>query len=143
MSVVFITHDLGVVANVADWVAVMYAGKIVEYGTAKEVFHSPEHPYTKALLKSLPQLGIKGHDLYSIQGTPPSLFKQITGDAFAPRNVDAMQIDFAEEPPVFAGVVGQMSLEELAGEYDAEINYEAAEPETAESEEENNPEATV
>ena len=101
MSVVFITHDLGVVANVADWVAVMYAGKIVEYGTANEIFKHPEHPYTKALLKSLPQLGTKGHDLYSIQGTPPSLFKELRGDAFAPRNVDAMKIDYEEEPPVF------------------------------------------
>ncbi len=102
MSVVFITHDLGVVANVADWVAVMYAGKIVEYGKAHEIFKAPEHPYTKALLRSLPQLGTKGHDLYSIQGTPPSLFKEITGDAFAPRNVDAMKIDFCEEPPLFS-----------------------------------------
>lgn len=101
MSVVFITHDLGVVANVADWVAVMYAGKIVEYGTAHDIFKAPEHPYTKALLRSLPQLGTKGNDLYSIQGTPPSLFKAIKGDAFAPRNVDAMKIDFEQEPPVF------------------------------------------
>ena len=101
MSVVFITHDLGVVANVADWVAVMYAGKIIEYGKVNEIFKSPEHPYTKALLRSLPQLGTKGNDLYSIQGTPPSLFKKIVGDAFAPRNVDAMKIDFEEEPPVF------------------------------------------
>ena len=101
MSVVFITHDLGVVANVADWVAVMYAGKIVEYGTVHDIFKSPEHPYTKALLRSLPQLGTKGNDLYSIHGTPPSLFKKIVGDAFAPRNVDALKIDFEEEPPVF------------------------------------------
>ena len=101
MSVVFITHDLGVVARVADWVAVMYAGQIIEYGEAGEVFHSPEHPYTKALLRSLPQLGVKGHDLYAIRGTPPSLFRDIQGDAFAPRNEDAMKIDFLEEPPVF------------------------------------------
>ena len=101
MSVVFITHDLGVVANVADWVAVMYAGRIIEYGEAGEIFHHPEHPYTKALLRSLPQLGVKGHDLYAIQGTPPSLFREIRGDAFAPRNVDAMKIDFMEEPPAF------------------------------------------
>ena len=101
MSVVFITHDLGVVANVADWVAVMYAGKIVEYGSVHDIFKSPEHPYTKALLQSLPQLGTKGNDLYSIHGTPPSLFKTIKGDAFAPRNADAMKIDFEEEPPVF------------------------------------------
>ncbi len=102
MSVVFITHDLGVVANVADWVAVMYAGKIVEYGTVHDIFKNPEHPYTKALLRSLPQLGTKGNDLYSIQGTPPSLFKTIKGDAFAPRNADAMKIDFEHEPPVFS-----------------------------------------
>ena len=101
MSVVFITHDLGVVANVADWVAVMYAGKIIEYGEAEEVFHQAQHPYTQALLRSLPQLGVKGQDLYAIQGTPPSLFKEIQGDAFAPRNPDAMKIDFLEEPPAF------------------------------------------
>ncbi|MBR3739763.1 MAG: ABC transporter ATP-binding protein, partial [Clostridia bacterium] len=101
MSVVFITHDLGVVANVADWMAVMYAGKIIEYGEVGEVFHQPEHPYTKALLRSLPQLGVKGHDLYAIQGTPPNLFKEIRGDAFAPRNPDAMKIDFLEEAPAF------------------------------------------
>ncbi len=102
MSVVFITHDLGVVASVADWVAVMYAGKIIEYGDVREVFYQPEHPYTKALLKSLPQLGVKGHDLYAIQGTPPSLFKEIQGDAYAPRNAYAMKIDYIEEPPAFS-----------------------------------------
>jgi oligopeptide transport system ATP-binding protein len=101
MSVVFITHDLGVVANVADWVAVMYAGKIVEYGNVHDIFKSPEHPYTKALLRSLPQLGTKGNDLYSIHGTPPSLFKKIVGDAFAPRNPDALKIDYLETPPYF------------------------------------------
>ncbi|MBP3540755.1 MAG: ABC transporter ATP-binding protein [Clostridia bacterium] len=101
MTVVYITHDLGVVANVADWVAVMYAGQIVEYGTVREIFSEAVHPYTKALLQSMPQLGVKGHDLYSIQGTPPNLFKEIQGDAFAPRNPDAMEIDFEEEPPMF------------------------------------------
>lgn len=101
MTVVYITHDLGVVANVADWVAVMYAGQIIEYGTVHEIFKEAVHPYTKALLRSLPQLGIKGEDLYSIKGTPPNLFKEIHGDAFAPRNPDAMEIDFEEEPPVF------------------------------------------
>ncbi len=100
MTVVYITHDLGVVANVADWVSVMYAGQIIEYGTVHEVFKSPVHPYTKSLLHSLPQLGIKGQDLYSIQGTPPNLFKEITGDAFAPRNPNAMEIDFEQEPPI-------------------------------------------
>ena len=101
MTVVYITHDLGVVANVADWVSVMYAGQIVEYGTAEEIFSQAVHPYTRALLHSMPQLGVKGHDLYSIQGTPPNLFKEIKGDAFAPRNPDAMEIDFEEEPPMF------------------------------------------
>ncbi len=101
MTVVYITHDLGVVANVADWVGVMYAGQIVEYGTVHEIFNEAAHPYTKALLQSMPQLGVKGHDLYSIKGTPPSLYKEIKGDAFAPRNPDAMEIDFEEEPPMF------------------------------------------
>lgn len=101
MSVVYITHDLGVVANVADWVAVMYAGQIVEYGTVHEIFKESVHPYTRALLHSLPQLGVKGQALYSIKGTPPNLFKQIHEDAFAPRNPDAMEIDFEQEPPVF------------------------------------------
>jgi len=101
MTVVYITHDLGVVANVADWVSVMYAGQIVEYGTVNEIFKEAVHPYTRALLQSMPQLGVKGHNLYSIQGTPPNLFKKIVGDAFAPRNPEAMEIDFEEEPPVF------------------------------------------
>lgn len=101
MTVVYITHDLGVVANVADWVSVMYAGQIVEYGTVHDIFKDSHHPYTKALLQSLPQLGVKGHDLYSIKGTPPNLFKEINEDAFAPRNPDAMEIDFEEEPPEF------------------------------------------
>ena len=99
---IFITHDLGVVANVADWVAVMYAGEIIEYGEVREIFHHPEHPYTKALLRSLPQLGVKGNDLYAIQGTPPSLFREITGDAFAPRNPDSMKIDYLEKSPAFS-----------------------------------------
>ena len=101
MTVVYITHDLGVVANVADWVSVMYAGRIIESGTVREIFREPAHPYTKALLQSLPQLGVKGHELYSIKGTPPNLFKEIKGDAFAPRNPHAMEVDFEEEPPIF------------------------------------------
>jgi oligopeptide transport system ATP-binding protein len=100
-TVIYITHDLGVVANVADRVAVMYAGKIVETGTAEEVFYDPCHPYTWALLSSLPQLGVKGHDLYSISGTPPNLFNEVKGDAFAPRNPKALKIDFVHEPPEF------------------------------------------
>lgn len=100
-TVIFITHDLGVVANIADRVAVMYAGQIVEIGKADEVFYDPRHPYTWALLSSLPQLGVKGDRLFSIVGTPPSLFNEIKGDAFAPRNPYAMKIDFVEEPPLF------------------------------------------
>jgi oligopeptide transport system ATP-binding protein len=101
MSVVYITHDLGVVANVADRVAVMYAGQIVEYGDVNEIFKTPVHPYTRALLRSLPQLGEKGKSLQSIHGAPPNLFYQIKGDAFAPRNPDALKIDFELEPPLF------------------------------------------
>lgn len=100
-TTVYITHDLGVVANVADRVAVMYAGQIVEIGTSEEVFYTPKHPYTWALLSSLPQLGIKGEELYAITGTPPSLYDKVIGDAFAPRNPYAMKIDFEEEPPFF------------------------------------------
>jgi len=100
-TTIYITHDLGVVANVADRVAVMYAGKLVEKGTAEEVFYDPRHPYTWALLSSLPQLGVKGHDLYAISGTPPNLFNEIKGDAFAPRNPRALKIDFVQEPPEF------------------------------------------
>ena len=101
LTVIYITHDLGVVANVADDVAVMYAGDIVEYGTANEVFYNPQHPYTWALLSSLPQLGVKGQPLYSISGTPPNLFYEIKGDAFAPRNPQALKIDFVKRPPYF------------------------------------------
>ncbi len=101
LTVIYITHDLGVVANVADRIAVMYAGDIVEIGTAHEVFYDAKHPYTWALLSSLPQLGMKGEDLYSIKGTPPSLFKEIKGDAFAPRNPKALKIDFVERPPYY------------------------------------------
>ncbi len=100
-TTLYITHDLGVVANVADKVAVMYAGEIVEYGTAEEIFYDSRHPYTWGLLSSLPQLGIKGEDLFAITGTPPSLFDKIVGDAFAPRNPYAMQIDFEQAPPMF------------------------------------------
>lgn len=101
LTVIYITHDLGVVANVADRVAVMYAGDIVEMGTCEEVFYTPKHPYTWALLSSLPQLGVKGMPLHSITGTPPNLFTEIKGDAFAPRNHYAMGIDYIERPPFF------------------------------------------
>ena len=101
LTTIYITHDLGVVANVADRIAVMYAGDIVELGTCDEVFHDPRHPYTWALLSSLPQLGTKDEPLYSIQGTPPNLFHEVKGDAFAPRNPKALKIDFVERPPFF------------------------------------------
>ena len=101
LTTIYITHDLGVVANVADRIAVMYAGDIIELGTCEEVFYDPRHPYTWALLSSLPQLGVKGEDLYSIQGTPPNLFFEVHGDAFAPRNPKALKIDFEIRPPYF------------------------------------------
>ncbi len=101
LTTIYITHDLGVVANVADRIAVMYAGDLVEIGTTDEVFYDPRHPYTWALLSSLPQLGVKGENLYAIQGTPPNLFYEVKGDAFAPRNPKALKIDFVERPPFF------------------------------------------
>ena len=100
-TIVFITHDLGVVANVADRVAVMYAGQIVELGTAEEVFYDPRHPYTWALLSSLPQLAQRNTKLYSISGTPPSLYNKIIGDPFAPRNPYCLKIDTLEDSPMF------------------------------------------
>ena len=100
-TIVFITHDLGVVANVADRVAVLYAGQIVELGTVEEIFYDPHHPYTWALLSSLPQLAQRNTKLYSISGTPPSLYNEIVGDAFAPRNPHCLKIDTLKEPPMF------------------------------------------
>lgn len=100
-TIVFITHDLGVVANVADRVAVLYAGQIVELGTVEEVYYDPHHPYTWALLSSLPQLMDRGMKLYSIAGTPPSLYNDIVGDAFAPRNPYCLRVDTLREPPMF------------------------------------------
>uniref|UniRef100_UPI0006CFB3C1 oligopeptide/dipeptide ABC transporter ATP-binding protein n=1 Tax=Clostridium sp. NkU-1 TaxID=1095009 RepID=UPI0006CFB3C1 len=101
LSVILITHDLGVVANIADRVAVMYAGDIVEIGTCEDIFYDARHPYTWALLSSLPQVGVKGTDLFSIPGTPPNLYAEIKGDAFAPRNPQALKIDFIKRPPYF------------------------------------------
>lgn len=100
-TIVFITHDLGVVANVADRVAVLYAGQIIELGTVEEVYYDPRHPYTWALLSSLPQLMDRGMKLYSIAGTPPSLYNEIVGDAFAPRNPYCLRVDTLREPPMF------------------------------------------
>ena len=101
LSVVFITHDLGVVANVADEIAVMYAGKIVEYGTTDEIFYDPRHPYTWALLASMPDLHTT-EKLDAIGGTPPDMHNPPIGDAFAQRNRYAMQIDFEQQPPAFS-----------------------------------------
>ena len=100
LSVIFITHDLGVVANVADRVAVMYAGRIVEEGTAEEIFYSPAHPYTWALLSSMPDLDTRGR-LDAIPGTPPNMVAPPPGDAFADRNPYALAIDLEEVPPRF------------------------------------------
>ena len=100
ISVIFITHDLGVVANMADRVAVMYAGKIVEFGTARDIFYHPAHPYTWALLASMPDLDTK-EKLEAIQGTPPNMIYPPKGDAFAERNENALAIDFEREPPMF------------------------------------------
>ena len=100
LSVIFITHDLGVVANMADRICVMYAGKIVEVGTAEEIFYSPAHPYTWALLSSMPDLETKER-LFSIPGTPPNMIFPPKGDAFAERNQYAMAVDYEEQPPFF------------------------------------------
>ncbi|MGF0040658.1 ABC transporter ATP-binding protein [Peptoniphilaceae bacterium SGI.131] len=101
LSVIFITHDLGVVAKVADYVAVMYAGKIVEKGSVNEIFYDPRHPYTWGLLSSMPDLNTKEGSLHPIPGTPVDLFKKIEGDAFAPRNPYALNIDFKQFPPQY------------------------------------------
>ena len=100
ISVIFITHDLGVVANMADRIAVMYAGKIVEHGTSEDVFYDPRHPYTWALLSSMPDLDTS-EKLEAIPGTPPNMIYPPVGDAFAARNKYAMQIDFEMQPPMF------------------------------------------
>ena len=101
LTAIYITHDLGVVANVAQRIAVMYGGDIIEIGKCEEIFYEPCHPYTWALLSSLPQLGVKGEKLFSIKGTPPNLYGEIKGDAFAPRNPYALKIDYEQRPPFF------------------------------------------
>lgn len=101
LSVIYITHDLGVVAKVADFVNVMYAGKIVETGTIEEIFYEPRHPYTWGLLSSMPDLDTDDEELYTIPGSPPNLAHEIIGDAFAPRNKFALNIDLRKEPPMF------------------------------------------
>ncbi|MGB4657949.1 MAG: ABC transporter ATP-binding protein [Mobilitalea sp.] len=101
ISVIYITHDLGVVAKVADYVEVMYAGKVVEKGTTNEIFYNPKHPYTWGLLSAMPDLDSVNDKLYTIPGSPPNLLHQVEGDSFAPRNIYAMNIDFQKEPPMF------------------------------------------
>ncbi|MEY8542821.1 ABC transporter ATP-binding protein [Dubosiella newyorkensis] len=101
LSVIYITHDLGVVAKVADFVNVMYAGRIIEKGSVNEIFYDPRHPYTWGLLASLPDVDTAGDELYTIPGTPPNLLKEIKGDAFAPRNPFALKIDEKIAPPMF------------------------------------------
>ena len=101
ISVIYITHDLGVVAKVADFVNVMYAGRIVETGTIDEIYYTPVHPYTWGLLSAMPDLDTEDDRLYTIPGSPPNLLHEVTGDAFAPRNVFALNIDERAEPPMF------------------------------------------
>lgn len=103
ISVIFITHNLGVVAKVADYVNVMYAGKVVEAGTTEDVFFDPRHPYTWELLSSMPSVSANREErLYTIKGNPPNMLNDIQGDAFAPRNPYALEIDFVKEPPKFS-----------------------------------------
>lgn len=102
ISVIYITHDLGVVASVADYVAVMYAGRIVEKGTVDDIFYNPQHPYTWGLLSSMPDISITDTEkLYTIPGSPPNLIGEIVGDPFSSRNVFALEADFKAEPPMF------------------------------------------
>ena len=101
LSVIYITHDLGVVAKVADFVNVMYAGKVIERGTVEEIFYDPRHPYTWGLLSAMPDLETDDERLYSIPGSPPNLLHEPKGDAFAARNKFAMKIDEKAEPPMF------------------------------------------
>ena len=101
IAVIYITHDLGVVAKVADYVAVMYAGRIVEKGNVNEVYYDPRHPYTWGLLSSMPDIETDSDRLFAIPGSPPNLMEEVVGDAFAPRNPFALKIDYKEEPPMF------------------------------------------
>ena len=101
LSVIYITHDLGVVAKVADYVNVMYAGKIVEVGNVNEIFYDPRHPYTWGLLSAMPDLDTEDDRLYSIPGSPPNLLHEPVGDAFAARNQFALAIDEKADPPLF------------------------------------------
>jgi oligopeptide transport system ATP-binding protein len=124
LSVIFITHDLGVVANMSDRVAVMYAGKIVEYGDVDEIFYEPKHPYTWALLSSMPDLESK-EMLFSIPGTPPDMHHPPVGDAFAARNKYALAIDFEEQPPMFKITDSHYASSWLLHEYAPKVKMPA------------------
>lgn len=121
VAVIFITHDLGVVANVSDRVAVMYAGKVVEIGTSNEIFYNPQHPYTWGLLASMPDLESKGNLLYNIPGTPPNLVSPPPGDAFSVRSEYAMQIDRELVPPMFKVSETHSAATWLLHEYAPEV----------------------
>ena len=125
LSVIFITHDLGVVANVADDIAVMYAGKIVEYGTAEDIFYDPRHPYTWALLTSMPDLDTVDR-LESIPGTPPDMTVPPVGDAFAARNRYALEIDFLQQPSMFPVSQTHMAATWLLHPYAPKVERPAA-----------------
>jgi oligopeptide transport system ATP-binding protein len=125
LSVIFITHDLGVVANMSDRVAVMYAGKIVEYGNVDEIFYEPKHPYTWALLSAMPDLDSK-ETLFAIPGTPPDMHFPPVGDAFAPRNKYAMQIDFEQEPPMIPVSKTHFAATWLLHEYSPKVEMPEA-----------------
>ena len=126
VAVIFITHDLGVVANMADRVAVMYAGKIIEYGTSDDIFYDPRHPYTWGLLGSMPTLDKGDNDLYNIPGTPPDLMNPPKGDAFALRSDYAMKLDYLAEPPMFkvsdSHYAATWLLHPLAPKFEVPIN---------------------
>ncbi|MCU0081984.1 ABC transporter ATP-binding protein [Streptococcus danieliae] len=121
-TIIFITHDLGVVASIADKVAVMYAGEIVEYGTVEDIFYDPRHPYTWSLLSSLPQLASEDSELFSIPGTPPSLYTELAGDAFALRSDYALAIDFEEKAPIFQVSADHWAKTWLLHEYAPKID---------------------
>lgn len=125
-SIIFITHDLGVVANIADRVAVMYAGKIVEVGTVEEVFYDPKHPYTWGLLGSMPALDNTKDELTAIPGSPPDMLNPPKGDAFAPRNEYALEIDKEKEPPMFKVSDTHYAATWLLHEYAPDIDPPAA-----------------
>lgn len=122
MSIIFVTHDLAVVSNIADRVAVMYAGRIVEIGKTKEIFHNPQHPYTWGLLGSIPVINDGHGELVTIPGTPPNLLNPPAGDAFAYRNQYALNIDFKKQPPMFKVTETHYAATWLLHEYAPKVN---------------------